>query len=806
MPRASDYEWLRGAIPDTAEEIVDYYLGPDGRKRPGRAPQHKPFRLPPGTYQYPDGRWRIPALGEVIPEGARRVPAGSIVYAIGRKLHFDDRPPGDQGTPNLRDIVLDFRADGEDSLVDRNDVVVRITRFGHSEWNRETGVGVRWSTPIRGVAAGRRATWVQDGLDWRVIPTKTGVKVESDLDFPLGPRQFERRFLILTGGHGRFDQNETLTLGEDGALHYGDHFHTPAWVFVSRAPDYEGQEFSLGAWVLDPTRQRLAVFNYDDSHIPPEAFPGTIDPSTQFNVAVSGDDGFIQKPSSAVYPPNTSPLVSATANIVAAGRNYASSAYDVWVSLMRWDTSFLPDADVIGSATLRVYPTVIDNVDIRNLTADWYTAWPIDGADFVDTHQTGAISAVPLSSFTVNASNDVALTGYDQNVSRTDYTGIRIHIDGGQPTGRNRLHIASFDHTTSPEPILLVETSDGGGGTTRVGRSTPLSWHTRAAVNRSASLGWHLRNTTAREAPLSWAVRQSASHGGLLVWDTRGNVSRGVLLAWTIHQRVSHEVSLGWHVRSPVARDAPLDWSVRQSVSRDALVVWHLREAVTRPAVLAWDIRAPVSRTAALAWTIRRAVDRSAPLEWHVREVISASALVAWMVESALARVGRSASLDWDIRSPVSLEASFSWDVRQQVQQGATLLWNVRESIARDALLSWAIRAGVARGATLSWAVRGLVSHPALLLWYMRQRISHEAELAWHIRQAVDRPAVLEWSVRAVISRSAVLLWIVEGAQGMVRIRLEGSLEQRLVLGGALQPLLRFQGARSNIIRWRGEG
>ena len=60
-----------------------------------------------------------------------------------------------------------------------------------------------------------------------------------------------------------------------------------------------------------------------------------------------------------------------------------------------------------------------------------------------------------MSSITTGATNDFALTGLS-SIATSGYTGLRLLVDGGQPSGDNYVQIASFDNPTLPEPQLVV--------------------------------------------------------------------------------------------------------------------------------------------------------------------------------------------------------------------------------------------------------------------------------------------------------------------------------------------------------------
>src|SRR5206468_342520 len=93
-------------------------------------------------------------------------------------------------------------------------------------------------------------------------------------------------------------------------------------------------------------------------------------------------------------------------------------------------------------------------------TADWYASsnWPIDAGDYVlngGSTASGGAWALPL----VGADTDFALANLS-NISKTSSTGIRMYVGGGQPTGTNHFSAAALEHTTDPEPRLIVIYND----------------------------------------------------------------------------------------------------------------------------------------------------------------------------------------------------------------------------------------------------------------------------------------------------------------------------------------------------------
>ena len=177
---------------------------------------------------------------------------------------------------------------------------------------------------------------------------------------------------------------------------------------------------------------------------------------TTFSIAAGADDGDARG-SGASYPP------AATSAPSTAVETYAikwlnAGTYYLYVPMFRFDTSSLADSAIISAATLRLY--VLDkggDADNRSLSAGWYAGsnWPIDTSDYTTVDQTDAHSGTDLTGISFPASLDLALTNLS-NIDKTGYTGLRLTITGGAPTGANNLTFATLEHATQPEAQLIV--------------------------------------------------------------------------------------------------------------------------------------------------------------------------------------------------------------------------------------------------------------------------------------------------------------------------------------------------------------
>lgn len=295
-----------------------------------------------------------------------------------------------------------------------------------------------------------------DGVDWKRTVGKSALKSELILKRAGAPGSF--RFRIDAPGlshHGLPDGRIELLRGDEvvAAL--------PAPT-VWDANGVEGtatQTLEVASGGLELTLAVDASWLADSGR----TFPVTLDPTVQFSVSASADDGEVYGQGTSYPPPFY--YADSGAYFVVPRRTYnpgAAAPYDLYNGMIRWDTSALPDNAIPLSATLRFWTPWVQNADNRSLTADWYGAWPIDPADYVIDAQTSALATKPLSQlpqgcFTCSATQvDLPLDNAG-GVSATGDTGLRLHVSGGIPTnGFNDVYIASFDHPSVPEPRLVV--------------------------------------------------------------------------------------------------------------------------------------------------------------------------------------------------------------------------------------------------------------------------------------------------------------------------------------------------------------
>lgn len=435
---------------------------------------------------------------------------------FGSAYHYED----DAG--ELQDIDLNWRDDGAgDAITDRHDLHTRITRFGVAIWDRRTSSGIRWSAANRPDHNGRRATMPKDGLTWTYSTTIGGLKLESEpVREPRGPRVYEWRYLIVD--HNRidgFDLSRTLMEQPDGSL-LGDGFAVPR-AFVIGA---NRERYACGPWQVGNGRR--ASFAFDDSVLPPEAFPYVIDPSTTFSVTAGADDLYTRATQGVAWPITGNITLNNGLTTVLVGRRYSGGGYYVENGLVRWDTSGVPDAISVSSALVRVRITAISNADNSNVTGDWHNWYPAGTEDWVLESQSGAITAKAISSLTNSALNDLTVSDY-AGINTTGYTELRLHVDGGQPTGNNYIIFAANEDSSLPEPQLIVEYTEGGG----TPEPTTITCDVRRTVCTTALVQTDSKRKTRATVTANTDTTRTTTVADTVTGDTRMTVHSALTMA-----------------------------------------------------------------------------------------------------------------------------------------------------------------------------------------------------------------------------------------------------------------------------------
>lgn len=395
----------------------------------------------------------------------------SYTTTFGANLHYEADPG------RWEEVDLRFRGAAAAHIADRNSTIVRIVGARLDVTDRETGRGIRWLLPSPPTVRTRKAHFESDGLQWEYAVTDLGVKLAATVVASRGPRTYDFSYQLLGGRRG-------LEVDDSGQLQGGD-FHIPR-AFALGA---DGQTYEAGKWRL--LHGNRAAFDFDDSQLPAEAFPYILDPTTSFNPSKPEDEGHVTKSGSS-YPPASCAGWSDTSSTVTTMKGVnAKPEYYTMNGFMSWDTSSLPDSASVNSATLKFYASSKDNPESRSLTADWYSAWPIDCNDFSDSAQTTAIGGLPLANIPTGSSDTiVGLSGSAAGVSRTGRTGLRTHISGGQPAGWSSLSIWQLGNASNIGTPQLNVTYTLSNGSPSISSVTDSPDPVAAGATTTFTVGW----------------------------------------------------------------------------------------------------------------------------------------------------------------------------------------------------------------------------------------------------------------------------------------------------------------------------
>jgi hypothetical protein len=370
----------------------------------------------------------------------RNTRARKRIFEVGKHRHY-------YRYGAWRDIDLGLRPKSDNRfMVERHDIILDADSSGLAVYDYDSGKGIRFLFPRPPDRIDARAAyWTTDAVEWKFGLSRLGLKTEATVAAKRGPKTYSFSGQMLGGlAPPNPDGNGNLV--------------QPAGAFTmprSVAIGADGVRYLCGPW----TRSGGTVsFDFDDTVLPDTALPYVIDPTTLFDVT-EGDDDTTVKYVGTTYPPSDSFTLWPDAVSLEVFRAAGVPDFAVTNSFIRWDTSSLPDGLVISAASVRLYALTRDDEDGRSLTADWYTNWPIDEADWTLTAGTNAHAGTSLAGIVVFEDNDFALNDFSTNISLTGYTGVRLHISGGQPVGINYLEFSSFEGSFV-EPRLVIEAID----------------------------------------------------------------------------------------------------------------------------------------------------------------------------------------------------------------------------------------------------------------------------------------------------------------------------------------------------------
>lgn len=196
---------------------------------------------------------------------------------------------------------------------------------------------------------------------------------------------------------------------------------------------------------------------------------------TTFNMAAGGNDGYRYR-SDATYTSVSSDATGGgddTSAKLYATRELNGGIYYIAVALLRWDTSSIPDTDVVSAATLDIYvETDTANPDSLSVVADWYDYGGSAGVngDWANLDSgAAAISGVTIASLTEGAVNTLTLGDYAGNVNKAGYTGLRLGISkrasDAPPTGFTGLVFAGYESANQEPRLNVTHAAPAAAGT-----------------------------------------------------------------------------------------------------------------------------------------------------------------------------------------------------------------------------------------------------------------------------------------------------------------------------------------------------
>jgi hypothetical protein len=220
-----------------------------------------------------------------------------------------------------------------------------------------------------------------------------------------------------------------------------------SFVSVTTAPLGNQVWYETGRWwtLLDELAagQQAQV----DVHLGTTAVTGSDTFAISASGSTRGDD--------AAYPPafdtaaaSSPPLECTAGGGHAPRRSLSGGVYTILTCFLRFDTSSIPDDASVTSGTLNCTADATGpfNANSRNLALEWYS-WsaPLSGAQYQTIAQVNA-GSVALSAITPSGPLPITLTNL-YRVDKGGFSGFRVSIDGGIPTGANLAGIADCSVT-----------------------------------------------------------------------------------------------------------------------------------------------------------------------------------------------------------------------------------------------------------------------------------------------------------------------------------------------------------------------
>jgi len=167
------------------------------------------------------------------------------------------------------------------------------------------------------------------------------------------------------------------------------------------------------------------------------------------------DDGYVSKTGPS-YPPATPGAIITNYTTFSAVKSNTSNT--VTVGLIRFDTSALPDAATLVSASLRLKISAIYQTSARALHGEWYSTanWPISIGDWIIDVPSTAFQPVLLNQFTAGYWIEIPLESIT-NINKAGMTGFRLGISDNAASVAYEVQIYAFDSGQVAELIVRFQ-------------------------------------------------------------------------------------------------------------------------------------------------------------------------------------------------------------------------------------------------------------------------------------------------------------------------------------------------------------
>lgn len=186
-------------------------------------------------------------------------------------IHYSDN------NGELQEINLEFEKKGETYISDKNNVHIKVGQTSMETINPHTGKGIEWIIPSHFTVTKNEAYYEENGITWKYTPRPEGTKLSALVEKMQGAQTYSFEYRLVGSTQALTKNNENGTLQGDG-------FVIPEAFVIGN----DGKRYDVSPWEVSSTH---ISFSFDDSSLPPQAYPYEIDPTTTFDIAADADDG-----------------------------------------------------------------------------------------------------------------------------------------------------------------------------------------------------------------------------------------------------------------------------------------------------------------------------------------------------------------------------------------------------------------------------------------------------------------------------------------------------------------------------------